>query len=283
MAVMGFNPAAEMSQLRTQQTLAMQASAPAAAPAAAAAAAPADAATVAGAEGAAMAGAAGDAAIGAAGVMEPPSTSKIVLQSVMKNALTGASVGLGLKSFGPTLMKVGFIGKLVGKLAPPSGVLGFLSKLPLVGTVLPKLAKLTGWQAFLATGLIGAGIGAVFGVISGLKKAKAAAAEYAEAMAQQQAQQPPVGDPVNTPEPAPAPAPTRPRYKNWIVAYSGTTKVAGGSTGTYKAKKGDTLAVLAKRFHTTEAEIRKLNPGIGDEPKPGATLKFKRRVVKKAA
>jgi hypothetical protein len=284
MAIMGFNPAAEMSQLRTQRTLAMQASAPAGAAAPAAATDPAAAAAA----GAAAPGAAADAAIGAAGVMEPPSTSKIILQSVFKNALTGVSVGLGLKSFGPMLTKIGFIGNIVGKLpvgdAVGKGLLGFLGKLPLVGTVLPKLARLTGWQSFLATGLIGAAVGAVFGVVSGMKKAKAAAAEYAEAMAAQQAEQPPVGDPVNKPGDgaAPAPVPAKPRFKNWIVAYEGTT-MKPGSTGTYKAKKGDTLAVLAKRFHTTPAEIKKLNPGVGDDIKPGTTLKLKRKVVKQAA
>lgn len=285
MAIMGFNPSAEMSQLRTQRTLAMQASTPAGAAAPTGATDPAAAAAA----GAAAPGAAADAAIGAAGVMEPPSTSKIILQSVFRNALTGVSVGLGLKSFGPMLTKIGFIGNIVGKLpvgdAVGKGLLGFLGKLPLVGTVLPKLARLTGWQSFLATGLIGAAIGTVFGIISGMRKAKAAAAEYAEAMAAQQAQQPPVGDPVNKPDDGamPAPVPGKPRFKNWIVAYQGSTITPGGGTGTYKAKKGDTLAILAKRFHTTPAEIKKLNPGVGEEIKPGTHLKFKRKVVKQAA
>ncbi len=274
MAIMGFNPAAEMSQMRNQRTLAMQSSAPAGvAPAttltaAAAAGSPTAAA-------AAMPGAAGDAAMAANAVMEPPSTSKIVLQSVLKGAMTGASVTMGVKQFGPMLMKIGFVGKLL------TPVLGFLSKVPLVGKLLPMLGK-GGLQGFLIAGAIGAGVGAIAGGISGLKKAKAAAAEYAEAMAQQQAQQqPPVGDPVNTDAPPPA-EPPKPRFKNWIVAYSGNTKVAGGSTGTYKSKKGDTLKVLAKRFHTTPAEIKKLNPGIGNEIKPGTTLKLKRKVIKAA-
>jgi LysM repeat protein len=276
MALMGFNPAADMSQLRTQRTLAMQASAPAQA------VAPVDPATAAAVGAAAAPGAAADAAIGAQGVMEPPATSKIVLQSVLRGAMTGASVTMGLKTFGPTLMKVGFIGKAVGTIAPPAGALGFLSKLPVLSTVLPRLAKMTGWQAFLATALIGAGIGAIAGAVSGMRKAKAAAAEYAEAMAAQQAQEPPLGDPINTPEPAPAPPPA-PRFKNWVIAYSGNTKVAGGSTGTYKTRQGDTLASLAERFHTTPAEIRKLNPGIGTTIKPGETLTFRRKVVKPAA
>lgn len=272
MAVMGFNPAAEMSQLRTQRTLAMQATAPADAASAAAPADPAAAATA----GAALPGAAGDAAMAASAVQAPPSTSKIVLQSVLKGALSGASMTLGLKQFGPMLMNVGFIGKLA---AP---VLGFLSKVPLVGKLLPLMGK-AGWQGFLITAAVGAGVGAIFGGISGVKKAKAAAAEYADAMAAQQAAQaqPPVGDPVNTDAPpADPPAPAKPRFKNWIIAYSGTTKVAGGSTGTYKTKKGDTLAKLAKRYHTTVAEIRKLNPHVGQDVDAGVTLKFKRKVIK---
>ena len=275
MAIMGFNPAAEMSQMRTQRTLAMQAAAPQGPAAGAAGPAPDPAAAMAAA--AAMPGAAGDAAMAANAVMEPPSTSKIVLQSVLKGAVSGASVTMGLKSFGPMLMKIGFVGKLL------TPVLGFLSKVPLVGKLLPMMGK-TGLQGFLITAAVGAGIGAIGGAISGMKKAKAAAAEYAEAMAAQQAQQQaPVGDPVNTePDPAAAEPPAKPRFKNWIIAYSGNTKVAGGSTGTYKAKKGDTLKVLAKRFHTTPAEIKKLNPDIGDTIKPGTTLKFKRKVIKAA-
>jgi LysM repeat protein len=286
---MGFNPAAEMSQLRTQRTLAMQATGPAAAAAApttvagAAAAAPAD--------GAAATGAAGDAAMGAMAVQEPPSTSKIVLQSVLKGAMTGASVSLGFKQFGPLLGKIPFVANMFGKLpiagAVGTGLLGFVSKIPvlggLVGKVAPLLAK-TGLQGFLIAGLVGAGIGAIFGAVGGMKKAKAATAEYEEAMAAQQANaEPPVGDPVNTPAPPVDTGPAKPRFKNWIVAYQGDTKKPGGSTGTYKARKGDTLAVLAKRFHTTPAEIKKLNPGVGSKIEPGTTLKFKRKVIKKAA
>lgn len=272
MAIMGFNPAAEMSQLRTQQTLAMQASSGTAAAAPTAAADPAAAAAA----GAAAPGAAADAAIGAQAVQAPPSTTKIVLQSVLKGAMTGASVTLGIKQFGPLLMKVPFLSKLL------TPAIGFLSKLPIVGKVLPMLGK-TGLQGFLIAGLIGAGVGAIAGAVGGLKKAKAAAAEYAEAMAAQQAQQPPVGDPVNTPAPdaapAPAPAPVKPKYKSWIIARSGSTAKTGGSYGSYTTRKGDTLAKLAERFHTTPAEIKKLNPGIGDSVEPGKKLKLKRKVV----
>ncbi len=278
MAIMGFNPAAEMSQLRTQRSLAMEATAPAAA------AAPADPAAAA-AAGAAAPGAAADAAIGAQAVQEPPSTSKIVLQSVLKGAMTGASVTLGLKQFGPLAMKIGFVKNVMGSVVPPAGVLGFLSKVPIVGKVLPFLGK-TGLSGFLIAAGIGAAVGAIFGGLTGLKKAKAAAAEYAEAMAAQQAQTPP-GDPVNTPgeapvEPAPAPAPA-PRYKSWIIAREGAIGKTGGSFGHYKTRKGDTLEKLAERFHTTPAEIKKLNPKIGNTVEPGTQLKLKRKVVKDAA
>lgn len=273
MAIMGFNPAAEMSQLRTQRSLAMETSAPAAA-----AVAPADPAAAA-AAGAAAPGAAADAAIGAQAVQEPPSTSKIVLQSVLKGAMTGASVTLGVKQFGPLAMKVPFLSKLI------TPAIGFLGKLPIVGKVLPLLGK-TGLTGFLIAAAIGAGVGAIFGGLSGLKKAKAAAAEYAEAMAAQQAQTPP-GDPVNTPgnapvEPAPAPAPA-PRYKSWIIAREGSVGKTGGSFGNYRSRKGDTLAKLAERFHTTPAEIKKLNPKVGDTVAPGTTLKLKRKVIKDVA
>lgn len=271
MAIMGFNPAAEMSQLRTQRTLAMQAAAPAAAadPAAAAAA------------GAAAPGAAADAAIGAQAVQEPPSTSKIVLQSVMKGALSGASVTLGLKQFGPLAMKVPFLSKLI------TPVLGFLSKVPIVGKLMPMLGK-TGLTGFLIAAGIGAAVGGIFGALTGLKKAKAAAAEYAEAMAAQQAQTPP-GDPVNTPgaEPAPAPEPAPGpavgKYKSWIIAREGSVGKTGGSFGFYKTRKGDTIAKLAERFHTTEAEIKKLNPKVGNSVEPGTKLKLKRKVIKDVA
>lgn len=282
MAIMGFNPAAEMNQLRTQRTLAMQASAPAAGAVAPAAADPA----AAMAAGAAAPGAAADASIGAAAVQEPPSTSKIILQSVLKGAMTGASVTMGLKQFGPMLTKIGFIGKMVGTIAPPAGILGFLSKVPLVGKLLPMMAKST-IGGFLITAAIGAAVGGIFGAISGVKKAKAAAAEYAEAMAAQQAQTPP-GDPVNTPgeapgEPAPAPAPPVGKYKSWIIAREGSVGKTGGSFGHYKARKGDTLAKLAERFHTTPEEIKKLNPKVGDNVEPGTKLKLRRKVIKDVA
>ena len=280
MAIMGFNPAAEMNQLRTQRTLAMQAAAPAAGAAPVAAADPAAAAAA----GAAAPGAAADAAIGAQAVQEPPSTSKIVLQSVLKGAMTGASVTLGVKQFGPLLMKVPFLSKLL------TPAIGFLSKLPLVGKLFPLLGK-TGLTGFLIAAAVGAGVGAIAGAFSGVKKAKAAAAEYAEAMAAQQ-QTPPAGDPVNAPgeapaEPAPAPA-KKPKFKSWVIAGQGSVGKTGGSFGHYKSRKGDTLDGLAVRFHTTKEEILKLNPKLKVDPEggpvpAGVTLKLRRQVIKGVA
>jgi LysM repeat protein len=276
MAIMGFNPAAEMSQMRTQ-TLAMQATS-SAAPAAAATAAADPAAAAAAA--AAAPGAAADAAIGAQAV-QPPQTSKIVMQSVLKGAMTGVSVSLGLKQFGPMLAGIGFL----------KPVAAFISKLPVVSHLIPLFSK-GPFGGFLVAGLIGAGVGAIFGAVSGLKKAKAAAAEYAEAMAAQQAQAPaptpaaPAPTPADS-APAPAPARTVRRAKSWIISRSGATSRTGGSIGHYTTRKGDTIEQLAERFHTSAAEIRKLNPGLGSSLSgssvaPGTTLKLKRKVVPNA-
>ncbi|MCW2961335.1 MAG: hypothetical protein JWM90_1722 [Thermoleophilia bacterium] len=283
MAVAGFSPAMEMNQLRTQQTLAMSSAAPAD-PAAAAAAAGGTPAGQMVAAAAAPSGPTADAGMAAAAVQEPPSTGKIILQSVLKGALTGASVTLGFKSMGPILSKIGWLGKIIGSVGG-AGVLGFLTKVPLLGKLLPLAAK-SGIPAFLITAAIGAAVGAIGGAISGVIKAKKETAAYAEAQAAAQAQEPVPGDPVNTggepaPEPAtaPVPAPVIPKYKSWVVARTGTTSVKGGSFGSYTAKKGDTLATLAKRFHTTPAEIKKLNPDIGTDVAAGTKLKLKRKVV----
>ncbi len=34
----------------------------------------------------------------------------------------------------------------------------------------------------------------------------------------------------------------------------------------YKTKKGETMSSIAKRYHTTESELLKINPGIGKNP-----------------
>lgn len=295
--MIGINPAMEMSQVRAQQTLAMEGSAsaaPAAAPAAAGPAAQA-------AAGTAAPGAAADAAMGAAAVQPPPSTSKTVLQSVLRGAMTGASVTLGIKQFAPLLGRIGFIGNMIGKLpvagAAGAGLLGFLGKIPIlgsiVGKVVPALSR-TGIGGFLIAGLIGAGVGAIFGAISGLKKAKAETAAYAEAQAKAQADAAaaaqaqmatPVPEPGSAAEAPPAAPVThakksahKPRYKSWVVAKSGS------HTGTQKysnyTTKGETIDALAKRFYTTPDEIRKLNPSIGDGPiASGTKLKLARKVV----
>ncbi|MCW2956391.1 MAG: hypothetical protein JWO69_1260 [Thermoleophilia bacterium] len=282
MAIAGFNPAMEMSQLRTQQTLAM-ASTSAAAPAAPAASTGEQMAAAA----AAPSGPTADAGMAAAAVQEPPSAGKIILQSVLKGALTGASVTMGFKSVGPLISKIGWLSKIVGSIGG-AGVIGFLSKVPLVGKLLPLMAK-SGIAGFLITAGIGAAVGGIVGAVKGIAASKKAAAEYAEAMAAAQAAQPEPGNPVSTePTPAPTGAPAnppaagKPKYKSWIVARSGASGTKGGSVGTYRAKDGDTIAQLAKRFHTTPAEIKKLNPGIGNEIEPGTKLKFKRKVVPNA-
>lgn len=291
------NPVAEMSQLRTQQTLGMTAPATAAAAPAPSAGQAADQAVAAA---AAPTGGAADAGMAAQAVQPPPATSKIVLQSVLKGAMSGASIGMGFKSFGPMLMKVDFVGKLVGSLPAAAagsaaaklgtGALGFLSKLPVLGGLLVKIApKMAGPMGFLIAGLIGAGVGAVAGLISGRSKAKKAAEEYAAAQAAAQAQAP-VGNPM-VPEPAAAPAPEpepkakaaahKPRFKSWVVARSGS-RLGTQKFGTY-VTKGESMKDLCARFHTTPAEIRKLNPGItGDSVPAGTKLKLARKVVPNA-
>jgi len=295
MAIMGFNAGAEMAQLRSQQTLAMQAAAPAAAPAtpSAAAVAPTVAATAAAAPVAAAAGSAGavDASAAAAAVQEPPATSKIVLQSVLKGAMSGAGMTLGLKSMAPMFMKMGFMGAwpaaatATSAAVKASGVLGFISKVPILKSVLPAIGKMGGIQGLLITAGIGAAVGGIFGAISGMKKAKAATAAYAEAQAAQQAaaeqaaQQEAAQQPAA--EPAPTPAQTQRRFKSWVIAKSGDTKTSGGSFAHYTVRRGDTVEVLAKRFHTTPAEIKKLNPNMG-ELAPGVEVKLRRKVVPNA-
>jgi LysM repeat protein len=291
MSIAGFNPAGEMSQLRTQQTLAMQSSSGTDATAATAATTTDPASSAA--AGAAAPGAAADASMGAAAVQEPPNTTKIILQAVMKGALTGASVTMGLKSFAPFLGKIGFISKALGTLPTAavaegaakvagSGVLGFLGKIPVLGSILPK-AFAGGIGGFVITALIGAAVGAITGIFSGLKSAKAQTAAYNDALATQQAAAP-AGDPVTTPDTAaatPAAAAAKPaakaaphgKWKSWVVAKHGTHLAAPGSakTGHYNAKSGDTIAMLAKRFYTTPAEIRKLNPGLTGSTVPAGT------------
>lgn len=279
------NPAAEMSQMRSTQTLAM--SAPAAAPAAAPtnATAPAGSAEAAAAAAAAP-GAAADAAAGAQAV-QPPATGKIIMQSVLKGAMSGASVAMGIKQFGPLLMKFGPIAKLIGSAAPPAGLIGFISKVPVLGKVLPLLGK-TGLAGFAIAGLMGAAVGAIAGFVKGRGAAKKAAEEYATAQAAAQAQAP-VGNPVvPTPAPAEAPAPekakaapVKPRFKSWVVARSGS-KLGTQKFGHYTTK-GESMKDLCARFHTTPAEIRKLNPSVtGDSVPAGTKLKLARKVVPNA-
>lgn len=284
MAIM-MNPAAEMSQVRSQQTLAMTAdSAAAATPATASVAPAASGAAGQAAAAAATPGAAGDAGMGAAAVQEPD-TKKIVLQSVLKGAMSGASVGLGVKSFAPFLSKIPFLAKMVGTVGG-AGLLGFLGKIPVLGKLLPMIApKMAGPLGFLIAAGIGAAVGAIGGLIKGKAAAKKAQEEYAAAQAAAAQQPAPTPTPAPT-EPAPAdqkpPAKAKaaktPRFKSWVVARHGS------SYGTQKfgsyTTKGESMKDLCARFHTTPAEIRKLNPSLtGDTVPSGTKLKLARKVV----
>jgi hypothetical protein len=212
-----------------------------------------------------------------------------VMQAVLKGAMSGASVGLGFKSFAPFLGKIGFVSKLVGSVAPPAGLLGFLGKLPILGKLLPGiLPKLAGPLGFLIAAGVGAAIGAIGGLIKGKGEAKKAAEEYAAAQA---AAAQPAPAPIPAPvDPGSAQAPAvpkkakvvhKPRFKSWVIARHGS------SYGTQKfgsyTTKGETMASLCERFHTTPAEIRKLNPSItGDSVPSGTKLKLARKVVPNA-
>lgn len=301
MAIMGFNPAMEMQQIRRQQTLAMSGGA---APAAAAPAGATStqvqqmaAAAGAGSEGAAQAGMAAQAV-----QPTPPQTSKIVLGSVLKGAMTGASVALGFKQFGPLLGKIPMLGKL------GASALGFLGKIPLLGKLVPLLGK-TGIGGFLIAGAIGAGVGAIFGAFSGIKKAKAQGAEYAQAMADAQAQaeaqaqaqaqaqpQEAAGKPVGA-----ASAKKNPtmdssytgtagasgrHFKSWVTAKSGSrANPAGPGHATITVKRGDTVSSLAKRYHTTVKAIVSANKQTLSNPDKiavGAQIRIPRSMVRAA-
>ncbi|MCW2971747.1 MAG: hypothetical protein JWN72_20 [Thermoleophilia bacterium] len=292
--------AGDISQLRNQQTLAMTSSSAAAPAAATAAAAPT---AAAGDATGSATGPAGDASMGAAAVQQPPNSTKIILQAVLKGALTGASVTMGLKQFGPFLTKIPGLGGLIGSLGSKAagsaaavagkGLLGMLSKIPLLGSLLPR-AFAGGIAGFAITALIGAAVGGIVGIFTGMKTAKAQTAAYNEALAAQQAATP-VGDPVTTPDTtapgaangpakskAKAKAAPKGKWKSWVVAKHGSHLAAPGQakTGHYNAKSGDTIAMLAKRFYTTPAEIRKLNPGItGDSVPAGTKVILARKVV----
>ena len=281
MSVMGFNAGAEMASLRTQQTLAMQASAPAAAPAAVAAAAPVAAAGDPAAAAGGVPAAAGDAAAAAMAVQPPPSTSKIVLGSVLKGALSGASMSMGLKSMAPMLSRIPFFANIIGAAAKDgkaaTGLIALMGRIPLLRSALPLMGKAGPLGGFLVTALVGATVGAIFGALKGVRTAKKAAADYAEALAAQQAAQAQQPTPAETPV-DPTTANVKPKYKSWVVARQGSHKGAA-AFGHYTTGKGDTLKLLAQRFHTTEAEIRRLNPKLGETVEPGVKLKLKRKVV----
>jgi hypothetical protein len=213
------------------------------------------------------------ATIGAEAV-QPPSTLKTVLGSVLRGALTGSSLFFSANKFFP-----GALPAVVNFAAR------FLPFIPAIGPV--------GIVGALAAGAV---VGGLFGLIGGLRKAKAQREEYEQVVAAQE--QPgtaptdgqrgtvPVGDPLvigpdgrpvpvdpgtNMPIPgapgAPANVPTNPVMNG---SYRGTSKAGRASNGGAKRRKGggytikpgDTLGALAKKWGTTVAAIVKANPKI---------------------
>ena len=52
-------------------------------------------------------------------------------------------------------------------------------------------------------------------------------------------------------------------------------QASGSRTQTVKVRKGDTLGALAKRYHTTVANLRRLNNIRGNNIRAGQRLKVK--------
>lgn len=222
----------------------------------------------------------------------PPQPAKIVLGSVVRGAVTGASMMFGINSFGA---KIPFVANIMTK------ALKFVPFL--------KLGFPMGTVAALG---VGAAVGAIFGLVGGLRKAKQAAATWAEqqvaAQQQQQQQQAAAGidpatglpaagvpgaDPAAMPPGAPPVQPEpgaipgehaaagskgKPK-KNPVMGddYKGTSSrrskdasrsraasdgAAGGSR--YHIKRGDTLWALSRRFGVSIDDIVRANPKIKD-------------------
>lgn len=251
---MFFNPGVESAQLRAQ--LAMRSSAPSAV---AATAAPAAAATL-----GAAASAADQAAAGAEGVAaDAPNPKKIILSSVIRGAVSGASMMFGLNSFGP---KVPFINNFMTKV---------ITKIPLV-------AKL-GWPMGTLGALgVGAAMGALFGLISGVRKARSEAMNYMagqeKALAAQGQQAGAVGDPLvlgpdgkpitidpSTNRPMRAPkkrkisAKKNPKMDASYKGVRGHTRHARPDGSSYHIQRGDTLWELSHRFDVSIGDIVRAN------------------------
>lgn len=250
-----FNPGIETAQHR-----AMLAMSPGTAAAPAGAAAPAAAP-----EGASAG--ADQAAAGAEGVA-PPQPTKIIIGSVLRGAVSGASMMFGINSFGP---KIPFINKFMTSII----------------TKIPFLAKAGFPMGTVAALGVGAGLGAVFGLIGGIRKARKATAEYVAAQAAAQAQQPaaqpepaPVGDPlVLGPDGKPVgvePATNIPHgtRKNPVMdaAYKAKKLKAAKAKRAAKAKAaanargiryhivwGDTLWALSRRYGVSINDIVRAN------------------------
>ena len=231
---------------------------------------------------------AGQAAAGAAAV-QPPNTGKIVMGSVLRGAITGASMMFGANKF-----------------LPASWLTKIVHFIPFISKQVPMAA---------VTALaVGAVVGGVLGLVGGLQKSKKAAAEFAAAQAAQ-AQQPaaPVGDPVVVgPDGKPVPvdpatnmpaAPVPPNLASSAKAKAKAKKAAakakknpimkpghdhgvvgpagkkakpaakpathgkvhkkrvhgGGGSDTHLITRGETLGQIAADYHTTVAAIQKAN------------------------
>jgi nucleoid-associated protein YgaU len=252
MPIGAISPAAaaqELNNVRSMQ-LSMESSPGAAAPAGTAVASPV----------ATSSEAAGQATLGAENVQPTPTGSpmKSILGSVLKGAMTGASVVMGVNTLGGKIPWVkGFLGGVISKLP-------FLSRF---GFPMGTLAALG----------IGAAVGAVFGLLSGIRKAKAAAA----AAAAQAAAPVPETPAPTTPAPVLTPPPSKPKkakkrkVKRNPVA--GTSKAKGKrrsqrlgfSPDTSKAhhiKSGDTLWALSRRYDVSIDSIVKANSDIIKDP-----------------
>lgn len=250
---MFFNPGVESAQRRAQ--LAMSAAPAASAAAPSAAAAPVNASPGAGADQAA----AGAEGVGAA----PPNPKKIILASVIRGAVSGASMMFGINSFGP---KVPFINNFMTK----------------VITKIPLLSKL-GWPMGTLGALgVGAAMGAIFGLIGGVRKARSEAASYVsgqqramEAQGQQQ-QSGAVGDPLvlgpdgkpisvdpatNRPvqKPSAAHAKKNPMMSAQYKGVRGTRHARDIDGSSYHIQRGDTLWALSRRYNVTIDDIVRAN------------------------
>ncbi len=252
---MFFNPGVEAAQLRAQ--LAMRSSAPSSVHAAAA---PVPSMTL----GAASAAGADQAAAGADGVAaEAPNPKKIILSSVIRGAVSGASMMFGLNSFGP---KVPFINNFMTKV---------ITKIPLV-------AKL-GWPMGTLGALgVGAAMGALFGLISGVRKARTEAMNFMkgqeQAMAAQGQQAGAVGDPlvlgpdgkpvavdpatnrpVRSPKKKHVNAKKNPKMGADYKGVRGHSRHARPDGSSYHIQRGDTLWELSRRYDVSITDIVRAN------------------------